>query len=141
MIEVREATSDELAACHAVRRVVFIEGQGVPAEIEVDGRDPSCRHVIAQRDGEVVGTARLRQVGSKAKAERVAVLESERGRGTGAAVMRALEQLAREDGFGRLDLHAQEAVVPFYVRIGYTAFGERFFEADIPHFAMFKSLT
>ena len=35
-------------------------------------------------------------------------------------------------------LHAQEAVVKFYLPLGFKKIGERFFEACIPHWKMVK---
>ena len=50
----------EHAAVHAVRTTVFVEGQGVPAELERDALDPVSIHVLARdADGTPVGTARL----------------------------------------------------------------------------------
>ena len=137
-VHVHEVRIEDLATCHAIRRTVFIEGQGVPEDIEVDGRDPVCRHVVAYVLDHAVGTARLRFTPEKAKAERVAVLQSSRGLGIGAILMTALEDIARQAGYATVHLHAQQAVVPFYEHIGYRKHGEVFYEADIPHLAMYK---
>ena len=45
-----------------------------------------------------------------------------------------------QQGYTRAYLHAQEAVVGFYERLGFVVEGERFFEADIPHVAMWRTL-
>ena len=87
-----------------------------------------------------MGTARLRQVEGAAKAERVAVLESRRRAGTGRALMDAIEAEARKLGMRELVLNAQEAVIPFYLRLGYRVHGKRFIEANIPHQRMSKPL-
>lgn len=133
MKTVRIARPDELVLCHRIRRSVFIEGQGVPEAIEVDGRDEACTHFLVLVDDRPVATARLREVEGAAKAERVAVLAACRGRGYGHDVMGALESNARERGFAAVVLGAQEPVIPFYERRGYVAYGPRFVEADIPH--------
>ena len=88
-----------------------------------------------------VGTARMRHVDGKAKAERVAVLESERGLGVGRALMNAIEARARAAGLQAVGLHAQVTVIPFYEKLGYTASGEIFEEAGIDHRSMTKKLT
>jgi GNAT superfamily N-acetyltransferase len=57
------------------------------------------------------------------------VAESERGRGTGAALMRAAEAWARENGAASLHLTAarhREGAHRFYEGIGYEATGLRF---------------
>ena len=48
---------------------------------------------------------------------------------------------ARKRGHWELVLHAQEEVVPFYEKLGYSAHGPSFLEANIPHRAMRKPLA
>jgi predicted GNAT family N-acyltransferase len=124
-----------LERCHAVRRRVFIEEQGVPAEIERDGRDGACLHFLAVAEGAGdVGAARLRVTpGGVAKAERVAVLAGARGLGVGRALMRALEGAARDAGHPEVVLGAQAGAIVFYERLGYLPVGPRFMEAGIEH--------
>ncbi len=119
---------------------MFVQGQGVPESIEVDGLDERCTHFAAYRDAELVGTARLRVVAGVAKAERVAVASSMRGVGVGRALMRALEAEAKRMGLVSVILNAQAAVIPFYERLGYVTEGERFFEASIEHCKMRRAL-
>ncbi len=124
----------DLARCHAVRREVFVEEQGVTEREEIDGRDGEATHFLALRGDDVVGTARLRVTNDGvAKAERVAVRVPERGRGTGAALMRALHAEALASGHAEVVLGAQVSAVPFYERLGYAVFGEPFDDARIPH--------
>lgn len=137
---VRLAQPDELPACHEVRHAVFVLGQGVPASLEVDGRDADCVHAVARLGDRVVGTARLRDHQGHAKAERVAVLADQRGTGLGLRLMHTLEDAARSRGYSAVHLHAQMPVVPFYERLGYVAEGEVFEEAGIEHLAMCKAL-
>ena len=137
-------TDADRAAALDVRRVVFVEGQGVPEDLEVDGLDPVCTHFVAENlEGgrwRVVGAARLRSKGDRAKCERVAVLEAHRGQGLGVLLMAALEDEAREQGYGRVVLHAQVQVVEFYEKLGYKAEGLVFDEAGIDHRSMSKRL-
>lgn len=142
MLTVARARPDQLHTCLAIRYEVFVLGQGVPPEIEVDGHDPSCIHFLATHKQEAVGTARLRLLGDGVgKAERVAVRGAWQGRGIGAALMRELEAEAARRGLTELELNAQEAVLPFYEGLGYEAYGDRFMEACIPHRHMVKRLT
>jgi predicted GNAT family N-acyltransferase len=119
---------------------VFVLGQGVPEDLEVDGLDPGCTHFVARLVARAIGTARLRDADGSAKAERVAVLEAARGAGAGSALMEVLEAEARGRGYPCVILSAQEAVIPFYARLGYGLESERFFEAGIPHRKMRKLL-
>ncbi|RCK79380.1 MAG: GNAT family acetyltransferase YjcF [Candidatus Ozemobacter sibiricus] len=135
--EVRWAT--HAAALSAVRFAVFVEEQQVPRELELDGLDPTARHVLAcDAAGRPIGTARLLPDG---QIGRVAVLPAWRGQGLGRALMAAVLAIARAAGHVEVFLHAQEQVIPFYTRLGFQAEGDRFFEAGIPHRLMRLRLT
>ena len=117
-----------------VRETVFVHEQGVPAELEWDGSDPACHHVIA-RDaaGAPIGAGRLtpdRRIG------RMAVLREWRGRGVGDALLAALLEQARALGWAEVSLHAQLQAEDFYARHGFVPEGGRFMEAGIEHQAM-----
>lgn len=140
-----ELVTDEsdLETALEIRRRVFIEGQGVPEDRELDGRDAEATHLLARDSDTAVGTARLRAYAGDpptAKVERVAVLEPRRGEGWGARLMAAVERQAREQGYERVLLHAQVPVVAFYERLGYEVRGEEFEDAGIPHREMTKPL-
>lgn len=127
----------------AVRRAVFIEGQGVDEAIEMDGRDEDATHfVIADTASDTaVGTARLRIPDREyGKPERVAVRESYRGEGLGRRLMGLIESEARTQGCRRTRLHAQKRVVEFYRGLGYEVTSGEFEEAGITHVEMEKSL-
>lgn len=131
-----------LADAHAVRRAVFIEGQGVSEAEEMDGKDETATHIVAYVDDRPVGTARLREPHrSVAKIERVAVRRPYRGRGLGKQLMRRIENLARENGMDEAVLHAQTRVADFYADLGYVRTGDVFDEAGIPHVEMRKALV
>jgi predicted GNAT family N-acyltransferase len=134
------STAEQLSTALSIRYEVFVSGQGVPLELERDGLDPDCLHLLAAVAGHPVGTARLREVHGTAKAERVAVLETLRGRGVGRELMFALEEAARQQGHSVLTLNAQNEAIPFYRDLGYEPEGELFQEAGIPHLAMRKTL-
>lgn len=123
-----------MAECHAIREEVFVRGQQVPADLERDGRDGSSRHVVA-RDlgGAAIGTGRLTAEG---RIGRMAVLETWRNRGVGAALLHALLRVARDAGLAGVGLNAQVSALAFYARHGFAAVDARFMEAGIEHQAM-----
>lgn len=128
----------DLAAIETIRRRVFIEEQGIPAELEWDGRDAGCRHVLAQVPGQgAVGTGR---VDPAARIGRLAVLGPWRGQGIGTALLRALVAIAREQGHDRVTLHAQLDARRLYLGAGFRECGSPFTEAGIRHVCMEKSL-
>ena len=141
MTKVRLAGLDELSTCLDIRLKVFVDGQNVPLEEEVDGLDELCTHFLGFNGGSPLGTARLRITEhGEARAERVAVLEEARGTGVGAAVMTLLQKTAAQHGHREVVLHAQVPVIPFYERLGYVAEGPVFMDCDIPHRTMRKAL-
>jgi len=130
LVDWREASG----TLSAIRTTVFVGEQGVPPEIEIDGRDPGCAHVLAESDaGEAVGTGRLMPDG---RIGRMAVLAAWRGRGVGAAMLGALVAEARRRGFRETYLHAQAHAKDFYARHGFVVEGEEYLEAGIPHVLM-----
>ncbi|WP_030380310.1 MULTISPECIES: GNAT family N-acetyltransferase [unclassified Streptomyces] len=146
-VRVAEGSADR-EACFAVRKEVFVVEQGVPQDIEYDAHDADAVHVLAVRraDGVPLGTGRLLS-GEAAAAKnggepsvgslgRLAVTKEARGLGVGAALVRAIEDAARERGLTAVDLHAQTHALGFYRRLGYEAYGPEFPDAGIPHRAM-----
>lgn len=124
-----------------IRKVVFVEEQGVSLEEEIDEFETTAQYMIAYNDDhQPIATARFRDVNGIAKIERVAVLKTERGQGTGRALMRALEQEAQRQGFHHFKLGAQTHAIPFYESLGYQAYGDQFLDAGIPHYYMEKYL-
>lgn len=118
----------------AIRRAVFVDEQGVPEALEVDGRDDGAWHLLA-RDGAglPVGCARVLP---DAHIGRLAVLRSARGHGVGRDLLLAAVQLARRLGMGDLYLHAQTRARGFYEAAGFIAEGDEFPEAGIAHVLM-----
>lgn len=129
-----EKTTD-LDTCRAIRRAVFIVEQNVPEAEEWDGRDGEAIHLLARdASGAAVGTARILVQGATGKIGRVAVLQSARGTGVGAALIRAaLEELRAMPGVTRAKLGAQTHAIGFYERLGFAAYGPEYDDAGIPH--------
>lgn len=140
------STETQLAQCLDVRRQVFIEEQGVPAELENDDYDKGpgvCTHVLVL-DEQGVPTATGRWIWYKertAKLQRIAVLASHRGQRLGQEVIRRLEQEASRAGADTIVLDSQCHAEAFYAKLGYkTISDEPFDDAGIPHVRMEKRL-
>jgi predicted GNAT family N-acyltransferase len=134
---VREAQPDERDAALELRRVVFVQEQGVPEELEFDAEDGHAVHLVAVEAGEVVGTCRLLP-GRRGRLRlgRLAVAPFARGRGTASALLQDAAGRAIAGGFDTIVLHAQVAALGLYERAGYVPVGERFDEAGIAHQTM-----
>ncbi|MTE01798.1 GNAT family N-acetyltransferase [Paracoccus sp. YIM 132242] len=135
-----EPTTD-LAACLALRRTVFIHEQGVPEDREIDGLDNEAIHLLATRDGQPIGSARILLSGNTGKIGRVCVLPAARGAGLGAALIRAaLDVLRVQPGITRAKLGAQTHALGFYEKLGFVAYGPVYDDAGIPHRDMTREL-
>lgn len=122
-----------------IRHQVFVVEQKVPPELELDEHDDTAIHALVHdADGQAVGTGRLLPDGHIG---RVAVLQAWRGRGVGAAVMRALIQQAQHLGYPAIELSAQCHAQSFYENLGFQAFGPMYQEAGIQHIAMKRVLV
>ena len=138
MVKVREVTTEEdYQACLKIRRQVFIEGQQVPEEIEIDAYEKQAVHFLAFYEDKPVATGRFRIKKGFLKFERIATLPEFRGKGIARALMLEMQKVGTERYPNYLPaMHAQAEVIPFYEKLGWVVVGERFVEADIQHQAM-----
>jgi predicted GNAT family N-acyltransferase len=140
-VRARRATAADWPEVAALRTRVFVEEQGVPAEIEQDAHDATAVHALAEDDeGRVVATGRLLVRDGRAVIGRMAVDAAARGRGYGAAVLAELHRQAVALGLTEVELHAQLPARGFYERAGYTAVGGVYEEAGIAHVTMRRRL-
>jgi predicted GNAT family N-acyltransferase len=121
-----------------VRDNVFVREMNIPAELEWDGLDPDCVHVLAREAvGRPVGTGRLLPNG---KIGRMAVLPAWRGHGIGRSMLRTILEAAGDAGIDEVWLHAQLSVVGFYREASFAEVGDSFISAGIPHQMMVRTL-
>ena len=112
---------------------MFVEEQNVPIDIEIEHEDESY-HVICYHDDLPVATGRWRKTSFGIKLERFAVLREFRRMGIGKQIVNFI--LSQISSNKTIYLHAQEAVVDFYKKLGFEVLGEQFTEADILHSKM-----
>ncbi len=117
-----------------LREEVFVVGQRITCEAEIDGHDPECVHVLG-RDaaGRIVATARLFVDEDPVKVGRIAVDGALQRRGIGTRLMAYVHGLL---GSRAAVMSAQTHLRPWYERLGWRAEGERYDEAGIPHVRM-----
>lgn len=122
----------------AIRNRVFCEEQGVPPELEQDGKDNDAIHILAMNEaGQSIGCARLLATG---KIGRMAVLAEWRRQGIGSRLLADSVAAAQGQGFNRVFLDAQKQAQAFYKKHGFIATGGEFIEAGIAHQAMEMAL-
>ena len=125
-----------LEDAYAVRREVFINEQCISEAEEYDGTDAACVHLVAYENDAPIATGRIMITGNDYVIGRVAVLKAHRGQYLGIGIMQALIDACCTMGGERQVLHAQVYAQGFYEKLGFTAYGEEFDEAGIPHIAM-----
>lgn len=135
------APTRDIATCRLLRRRVFIEEQGVSEADEVDDQDEAAIHLLASEGDAPIGSARLLRQDETGKIGRVCVLASYRGRGIGAALIRAaVEEFRKQPGVKKVKLGAQSHAIGFYEGLGFTAYGPEYDDAGIPHRDMVLAL-
>ena len=131
----------ELIEAFEVRKKVFIEEQGIPEHLELDGHDSEALHIIAKDDERVIGTARvLFLAANQAKLERMAISKPSRRKGIGRRLIYYLNEELRKRQIEQVVLHAQYPVVDFYKSCGFKESGSPFWEAGIKHIKMQSQL-
>ena len=123
-------------AAYAIRHAVFVEEQGISAELEIDAHDPIAEHALAFVDDRCVATARIyldKQDPSKAKIGRMAVLKDFRGQGIGTALLGEAIRVGMMQGASIFELHAQQSAAPFYAKLQFKPDGAIFDEVGIAH--------
>ncbi len=70
----------------------------------------------------------------------MAVLNNLQGKGIGRALIQFSENIARDNGFKKITMHARKPVTGFFEKLGYRISSDEFLEITIPHFEMEKML-
>ena len=144
-VELFGSADERLDESMNVRFDVFVDEQHVPPEIEVDEHDgPSdlrTVHALVRESGAPVAAGRFyERDATTAQIGRMAVVRAARGRGVGRLMLDALLAEARRRGYTRARLSAQTHATAFYERAGFTAFGDVYDDANIPHQDMEREL-
>lgn len=96
-------------------------------------------HVHGLKGSTLVCCLQLRPIDNHTvQMRQVAVDESYQSKGVGRALVEYCEQVARDEQFTEIILHARETAVEFYLKLGYEVYGEPFIEVGIPHRNMRK---
>jgi len=98
-------------------------------------------HLVMLAGDRVVGCVLFHPEGPETgRLFQMAVEPERQGSGLGTRLVRALEQEVSARGFREITLHARDAAVGFYARLGYVTFGPPYVEVGIAHQNMRRSL-
>lgn len=129
---------EELDKVFAIRKIVFVDEQNCPPELEWEHEDESI-HFLATHNGQPCGACRWRKTDLGYKLERFAVLNDFRGQGVGRALIaEALSDLPKDANY--IYLNSQLDAMSLYAKFGFVAEGDQFEEAGIQHFKMVKKV-
>jgi predicted GNAT family N-acyltransferase/DNA-binding MarR family transcriptional regulator len=117
----------------AIRRQVFVEEQNVSQERE-SMDDAEAIHYLATVNGLPAGAARYRIMEKGAKIERIAVLNSYRGKKVGEAILNKIVEDLHDQN--KIYLYAQVNASPFYIKNGFRQTNNYFLDAGIEHVEM-----
>lgn len=133
------AAGPDRDAHHRVRHAVFVEEQAIFAGTDRDARDddPATLHVLGLVDGHPAGSVRLYPLGDGLwQGDRLAVLPGARTSGLGAPLVRFAVATAGALGGARMLARVQVPNERFFVRLGWTRFGEVEDYVGHPHVRM-----
>jgi predicted GNAT family N-acyltransferase len=117
----------------SIRNNVFTNEQQIDEELDFDGQDHAAVHALVICQGQIGGTGRMLADGHIG---RLAVLKAYRGQGLGTKAVLALIKEAESRGMNRVYLGAQRHAAGFYEKLGFSAYGEPYMEANIQHILM-----
>lgn len=129
-------TKDQIIDHFIIRKIVFVEEQKVTMEEEFDLEEKDRIMFVVYDEKKPIGAARIKLKDKTAKIQRVCILKEYRSLGYGYALMMELHRYCDEHGVSEIILDAQTHALPFYEKCGYTAFGDLFYDARIPHYRM-----
>ncbi|MFH1447888.1 MAG: GNAT family N-acetyltransferase [Candidatus Micrarchaeota archaeon] len=131
----------ELNQVLRIREIVFIKGQNVPKDLEMDGLDGKSKHAIVFYKNKPIGCARIRLFDRKAKLERIAILKEYRGKRVGGRLVQYLIDYCKRRKVEEVILHSQCYIKKFYEQYGFKSRGEIFIDAGIRHIGMYLRLS
>ena len=97
--------------------------------------------IAAFEDEDILGCCMLvEESPEKVRLRQMAVLNDLQGKGIGRALMNFAENIARDQGYKILAMHARKNATGFYEKMGYKIAGDEFTEVTLPHYVMEKKL-
>jgi len=113
-------TPQEKEEIFSLREKVFAEEQGIPAELDRDGKDETALHLIAMHRQKVIATGRLHANHGNGHLSRIAVDKNFRGRGIAKELVCRLLEEAKLLDLNYLYLLPHAHLEAFYQSLGFS---------------------
>ena len=127
----------------AIRHRVFVEEQGLFPETDRDENDPQSIHLVAENEGDLIGTVRVFSVENNGHwiGGRLAIQKEFRFSGVGERLVREAVAQVKRRGCTLFTAHIQQENVPFFTRLGWQPIGPIFEYRGKPHQRMEADLS
>ena len=120
-------TDDELSQAFKVRREVFVKEQTLFADSDIDEFDASSIHIVAKKEGRIIGTVRAfpdpQHQSGHWVGGRLAVLKEFRDYRVGAALVKEAMIRVKKKGCVVFTAHIQKSNIRFFTKLGWEALG------------------
>lgn len=116
----------------ALRNEVLLRPFGIP-DFAWEMHDQSAWHIVALESGKVVGCVLLVPREGKAQLMQMAVRETVQRKGVGKLLIQELLCFAKQKGIVEVFCHSRSYANDFYLKMGFTQYGETFEEVGMKH--------
>ena len=137
-----EFNSSDYKRAVTIREEILRSPLGLSFSKEELEREASDIHIAGFSDETMIGTLVLSpQNDETIRMRQVAVHSGYQKMGYGKQLVEFSENFAVKKGYKKMILHSREDVIPFYTKLGYSVFGDRFESVSLPHFCMERQLV
>ncbi len=113
-------TEESIKIAQEIRKEVFVQEQGIPLHLDLDGLDLNSYHSLVFVDDKAVGVARLTLVeNNRAVMARVAIVKTYRGKGIATKLVESLIIKAKQLEISGIEIHAHEYLREYYEKFGF----------------------
>lgn len=126
----------DMVISYKLRNTVFTKEQSVPEELDFDGLDGISTHFLLFDNDVPIGNARISPDNTEAVIGRFCILKEHRKNNAGRFLMEEVINYCKKQKFEKIVLGAQEHAIGFYSKLGFEIYGERYMDANIPHYKM-----
>ena len=144
MIRIKEIAfnSSDFKKAVTIREEILRSPLGLSFSKEELEEEASDFHFAGFSGETMIGTLSLSpQNDETIRMRQVAVCSDYQKNGIGKQLVEFSENFAVKKGYKKMILHSREDVIPFYTKLGYSVFGDRFESVTLAHFCMERQLV